>query len=897
MNVPSLHALAFLRGPLGFRVGFGGSIDRSARRATSSVRSRSAHPRRRRRLNRFEQLEARLALAVTVTNTNDTGAGSLREAITKVNTAATANTITFQDLAVGTIALASELPALTNTAGTTFTFSGTTAITLDGASAAAADGLTIGAGANSVVMNGLNLTIKNFDSGLKFDGGSTGSTIKGLTLSGNNNGLELVGGGFSGTVISGNTITLNKTNGIVADGGVTSLTIGGTATGAGNTISQNYYGVSLAAGAYTGTVVQGNTVTNNNQSGLVLEANGGSLTGLTIGGTIAGAPNTISSNFNNGLDIAQGTYTNTVIAGNTIASNSMAGISVNGGATSLTIGGITTGAGNTIRKNNDDGLFLNDGVYTGTTIQGNTISSNGGDGVLLGVSDGLTGLTLGGATAAALNTISFNKASGVEVSDGTFTGTVIQGNNIASNSQYGIQLSPSGNTLSGLTIGGSTAGQGNAIASNAFDGIGVFGGDYTGTVIQGNSIRYNLANGVNINLFAAGGAFAGLLLGGGTGAGNTINNNGLDGVQVNAGTYVFTAVQGNTITSNARNGVNFYALFGERVTGLALGGTGAGEGNTIATNAASGLEASKGDYTLTTVAGNTISGNLNGIRLTDTKNLAIGGTLAAQKNTVSGNNETGLFATGALTATKIRGNAFSSNPLGASLLSAQGISFGTAETGGGNTITGGTTGVRAVGNLSSSVISGNVITGQTTGIQMINATGASAATPFFVGGAATTVGNGAGNYVASTVHGLYAAGAMTNTTIAGNIFSASALGGNAMVLENATGLTVGGSTAGFGNTLTAAQGNGLWAAGHSTGTGFYKNTLTASKNGAVLINATNFLFGVANNAALGNIVQYNQVGVLAMGNCTGSGVCYTTWFKNVRNLKNTATGLIVFPKV
>jgi len=202
-----------------------------------------------------------------------------------------------------------------------------------------------------------------------------------------------------------------------------------------------------------------------------------------------------------------------------------------------------------------------------------------------------------------------------------------------------------------------------------------------------------------------------------------------------------------------------------------------------------------------------------------------------------------------------------------------------------------------VGNLSSSVISGNAITGQTTGIQMINANGASAATPFFVGGAATTVGNGAGNYVASTVHGLYAAGAMTNTTIAGNIFSASALGGNAMVLENATGLTVGGSTAGFGNTLTAAQGNGLWAAGHSTGTGFYKNTLTASKNGAVLINATSFLFGVANNAALGNIVQYNQVGVLAMGNCTGSGVCYTTWFKNVRNLKNTATGLIVFPKV
>jgi len=892
MNVPSLHALGLFRVPL----------KHSTKPAAGGIRGRSAHPRRRNGSNRFEQLEARLALAVTVTNTNDTGTGSLREAITTVNAAAIANTITFQDMAVGTIALASELPALTNPAGTTFSFGGTTtAITLDGASALAADGLTIGAGANSVVFNVPGLTITNFDSGLKFLGGSTGSTIKGLTLSGNNNGIELVGGGFSGTVISGNTISLNNQNGIVADSGVTSLTIGGTATGAGNTISQNTYGLSLAAGTYTGTVVQGNTITNNNQSGLWLQANGGALTGLNIGGTTAGTGNTISSNNEDGLTIESGTYTNTAIAGNTMASNSRSGISVNGaetsgGATSLTIGGITPGAGNTIRKNNEDGISLDDGAYTGTFIQGNTISSNGGAGLVLGESGGLTGLTLGGATAAALNTISFNEESGVEVSDGTFTGTVIQGNNIASNAQYGIVLSPSGDALSGLAIGGSTAGQGNTIASNAFDGIGVFGGDYTGTAIQGNSIRYNLANGVNINMFAAGGAFGGLLLGGGTGAGNTINNNGLDGVQVNAGTYVFTAVRGNTITSNARNGVNFYALFGEKVTGLALGGIGAGEGNTIATNAANGLEVSKGDYTLTTVAGNTISGNLNGIRLTDTKNLAIGGTLAAQKNTVSSNTESGLLATGNLTATKIRGNAFSSNPLGASFLSAQGISFGTAETGGGNTITGGTTGVRAVGNLSSTVISGNAITGQTTGIQMINATGASSATPFFVGGAATTVGNGAGNYVASTVHGLYAAGAMTNTTIAGNIFSASALGGNAMVLENATGLTVGGSTAGFGNTLTAAQGNGLWAAGHSTGTGFYRNTLTASKNGAVLINATKFLFGVANNAALRNTVQYNQVGVLALGNCAGSGVCFTVWTGNVRKIRNTATGLLVTPK-
>jgi len=758
-------------------------------RSGSRPRGRSAHSPRRRGFSHFEQLETRQALTVNVTTLADAGAGSLRQAILDVNSAGIVNTITFQNLAAGTIALASELPTLTNPAGTTFTFGGTTAITtaitLDGASALAADGLTIGAGANSVVLNGLKLTLTHFDSGLKFLGSSTGSTVNGLTITDNTNGIELDGGSLAGMTITGNTITMNSQSGIFAASGVTGLTIGGTNAGAGNTIAYNGEGLFFRPGAYSGTVVAGNSIYGNNDNGVLLGTSGGALTNLTIGGS-----------------------------------------------------------------------------------------------------------------STAANTISYNKQNGVEVSQGSYSSTIVQGNTISSNGAYGVQLSPSGQSLTDLTIGGSTAGQGNTIASNAADGIGVFGGTYTNTVVQGNTIQYNQNNGVNINLFAGGGAFSGLLLGGATtAAGNTINANGLDGVQVNSGAYTSTFVRGNTITSNGRNGVNFYAPFGEKVTGLQLGGTSAGLGNTVTGNAASGLTASKGDYTGTAVLGNTFSTNKIGISLTNTQNLNIGGVATAFKNTINSNTETGLFATGTLTGTMFQGNSLTGNPQGVSLLDAQGLSVGSASAGGGNIIAGGTTGVRAVGNLSSSLVAGNTITGQTTGIQMINATGASSATPFFVGGTATTVGNGVGNYVASTVHGLYAAGTMNNTTIAGNIFSASALGGNAMVLENATGLTVGGSAAGTGNTLTAAQGNGLWAAGHSIGTGFYKNTLTASTNGAVLINATNFLFGVANNAALGNIVQYNQVGVRAMGVCTGSGVCYTTWLGNTRKIVNTATGLIVFPKV
>lgn len=762
------------------RTFFGGGDSRSGRRCAKRVRATAR--RRPTERARLELLETRQALTINVTTLADAGDGSLRKAILDLNTAAKLDSIVFSNLGAGTIALATALPAITNPAGTTFSFAGTTSIILDGAAAPSADGLTIGAGANNVSLNALNLTLTHFDSGLKFLGSSTNSLISGITITDNANGIELVGGSLAGTTISRNTITLNSQSGIFAAGGVSGLTIGG--SGAGNTISYN-----------------------------------------------------------------------------------------------------------------GDGLFFQPGTYTNTVVQGNTVTINSDDGVLLGTSGGaVTGLTIGGSTTALGNSISFNRQNGVEVSQGSYGGTVIQGNTISSNGGYGVQLSPSGQSLTDLTIGGTDAGQGNTIASNAADGIGVFGGTYTNTVVQGNTIQYNENNGVNINLFAGGGAFSGLLVGGATtGAANTISSNGLDGVLVNAGSYTNTFVRGNTISSNVRNGVNFYAPFGEKLTGFQLGGSTSNLGNTITGNAASGLAASKGDYSQTAVLGNTFSGNTTGISLTSVQNLRIGGVATAFMNTINANTETGLTATGTLSGTMVQGNTLTGNPLGVSLLDAQGLSLGSAAAGGGNTISGGTTGVRAVGNLSNSLIAGNAITGQTTGIQMINASGAAPATPFFVGGAATTVGNGVGNYVASTVHGLYAAGVLNNTTIAGNIFSASARGGNAMVLENATGLTVGGSAAGVGNTLTAAQGNALYAIGNMTGTGFYRNTLTASTNGVVLNSVKKFLFGIATIPSLGNIVQYNRVGMVAVGNCAGSGVCNTTWFKNVVKVRSSAVGLLVAP--
>ena len=789
MHVSSFLALAFFRRRVPLGVSDRG---RGVHRSGDSVHSRSADRRRGRGLAQFESLEARLALAIVNTLADD-GAGSLRQAITDINSNAKADTISFNGLGAGTIALKTALPTLTNPAGTTFSYGvGTTAITLDGAAAGLADGLTIAANVNSVTLNVPSLTLRNFNTGLKFLGSSTNSLVSGLTISNNLNGIVLEGGTFTGTQIATNTISLNSQNGILATSGVTGLTIGGTTTGDANTISLN-----------------------------------------------------------------------------------------------------------------GNGLFFQPGTYS-TAVQGNTITNNNSNGVLLGTTGGaLTGLTLGGSTDTAANTISFNRQNGVQVSQGSYNGTVIQGNTIASNGGYGVQLAPAGQSITSLTIGGTTAEQGNTIASNAADGIGVFGGTYTSTAVQSNTIQYNQNSGVNINPLAGGGAFSGLTLGGSASAGgNTINANGLDGVLVNGGTYTSTAVQGNTITGNGRNGVNFSAPFGGKLTGFTVGGTSSNLGNTITGNTVSGLAASKGDYSRTRVLGNTIGSNANGISLIDVQNLTIGAPtdgfagvpITDFKNTINSNSATGLLATGLLTGTTFRANSLTSNSIGVSLRDAQGLAVGGTDAGGGNTITGGTTGVQAIGKLSSSRINGNVIMGQSTGIVLVNAVG-TAAQPFSVGGATSAVGTGAGNYVVSTVCGMYARGTLTSTTVAGNTFLASGSGGSGMVLENATGLTVGGTTANLGNLLTATKGNGLWATGNLSGSGVYRNNIASSQYGIALVNARTLLVGATTNAALGNLIQYNKTGLFAAGNCAGSSVVYTTWVGNVRKVTNSATGLLVFPRV
>jgi CSLREA domain-containing protein len=171
-------------------------------------------------------------------------------------------------------------------------------------------------------------------------------------------------------------------------------TIGGTAAGARNVISANAYGVSIydatgnqVQGNYIGTNASGSAALGNTTDGVLLAQ--GSV-GNTIGGTAAGARNVISGNVSSGVFITnsatgnqvQGNYIGTNASGSAPLGN-VEGVSIRG--PDNTIGGTAAGAGNTIAYNDGHGVsvFPVAEPATGNAIRGNSIHSNGSKGIEL----------------------------------------------------------------------------------------------------------------------------------------------------------------------------------------------------------------------------------------------------------------------------------------------------------------------------------------------------------------------------------------------------------------------------------------------------------------------------------------------------------------------------------
>jgi hypothetical protein len=394
-----------------------------------------------------------------VTNTNDAGAGSLRQAILNANARIGLDTIAFNipGTNLRTIQPLSEFPAITdpvlidgytqpgssiNTNAFEDGLNTILKVEIDGTYAGtAANGLTVTAGRSTV----RGLVINRFDSCAIKLAGSGGNKVE---------------GNYIGMDATGTTPLNNKGFGIVIYSSPDNF-IGGTAVGARNLISGNGY-------------VQGNT---------------------TFGGAVS-VIGTLSRN-----TVMQGNLIGVSATGKAKFDPPLYGVRLF--ANHASIGGAEPNAGNVIA-----GLVTGLWMWADSnTVQGNLIGTDITGAIPLGNDRGLhiTGgfNLIGGLTPTARNIISGNVREGIFIGTNGQSGNVVEGNFIGTRADG---TSPLGNGSQGMsvygaencvTIGGTDDGAGNTIAFNGREGIRM-PLNCSGVRILRNSIFANMRLGIDL---------------------------------------------------------------------------------------------------------------------------------------------------------------------------------------------------------------------------------------------------------------------------------------------------------------------------------------------------------------------------------------------------------------
>jgi hypothetical protein len=391
-------------------------------------------------------------------NTNNAGAGSLRQAILDANANAGSDTIQFNIPGLGakTIAPTSALPVITDPVvidGTTQPgFSGAPIIELNGVSESFT-GLEITAGSSTVK----GLVINRF--------------VRGIYL--RTNGGNVVQGNYIGTDLAGSTARRNLVGISVLS---SNNTIGGAAAGERNVISGNDTNISFDGAAATGNRVLGNYIGTNATGMARLQGTGGGRFGVTIssassnfiGGAAAGEGNVISAHANEGVRIENGT--GNIISGNFIGtgadgtlplSNSLMGVRMLGSANNV-VGGTASGAGNRIAYNFvGASVECNPQCSSGNAILGNSIFSNLSLGIDLAAVGNVLPNDAGDADTGANNLQNYPLLTSVSTSAG---GTTIAGTlNSAPGTTFRIEFfansvcDPSGHGEGSLFFGSTTA--------------------------------------------------------------------------------------------------------------------------------------------------------------------------------------------------------------------------------------------------------------------------------------------------------------------------------------------------------------------------------------------------------------------------------------------------------
>lgn len=322
------------------------------------------------------------------------------------------------------------------------------------------------------------------------------------------------------------------------------------------------------------------------------------------------------------------------------------------------------------------------GCELGLAADGQRAAASLGSGIVV---DNAANARIGGTTPAERNVIAAHREWGIRVQGQQSAGSRITGNYIGTDRTALGQRTPGegtlGNTAGGILIegsreiliGGTTAGAGNVIAGNGGAGILIRRSNASEVQVQGNSIGVgqdgigalpNAAGGIVIEASSAvqiGGseATARNVIAGNGGVGILIRGNASD-VQVQ-GNYIGTDRTGTTALGNQGGGI---LLQGTR--DVQIGGTTAANRNVIAGNNGAGIAISGSSATRNLVQGNYIgtdaSGTLevgnsdSGIVIEAPRN-QIGGADAAARNVIAGNGSSGIRIVGsAATGNVVQGN-------------------------------------------------------------------------------------------------------------------------------------------------------------------------------------------------------------------------------------------------
>ena len=285
------------------------------------------------------------AATFTVTNTNDTGAGSLRQAVAAANNASTNDIINFDALAFATqktIALTSGELVIQNNGTLTINGTGVTLLTISGNNLSRV--FLINPNANCAI-NSLTIT-----AGFNIEGG--GGILNGGTL-----------------VVNDSLITNNRTQGIYNTNG--SITINNSSVTNNIGFSSNGGGIRQLGGTLNinGSTISGNTIDNSGGRGGGIDSQLGAVTvtnSTVNNNTATGSGNNSSGG---GINITGGTLT---ISRSTVRNN----FAVTGGGIRID-NGVATINDSTINNNSSSGEgggFIN--IFGTLSINNSTVSHN-----------------------------------------------------------------------------------------------------------------------------------------------------------------------------------------------------------------------------------------------------------------------------------------------------------------------------------------------------------------------------------------------------------------------------------------------------------------------------------------------------------------------------------------